>query len=845
MFRATIRSLLTHKLRLALTALAIILGTSFVSGTLVLTATLDQTFDNLFADVTEGVDAFVRGKSAFDGPQSNEERPPLPASLLEKVQSAEGVAVAEGSVTGIAQIIDKEGEAIAPFGPPTLGASWTDTEELSPFTLREGEAPGGPTEVVIDAGTAKEHDFQVGDRVEVVGAGPVRTFTLAGIAGFGDQDNLGGATLALFDLSTAQQMLDRENEFDAIEIVSEAGVQDTEVQERVAQAVGSRYDVATGTQLANEQAEDIQEGLSFFNTALLVFAGIALFVGSFIIANTFSIIVAQRTRELALLRAVGASRGQVLRSILVEAGVTGVLASAMGIVAGIGLAVGLRAMLNAFGAELPQGDLVIRSNAIIVPMIVGVIVTLVSSIGPARRATRVPPVAALRDDFALPTDASRRRTIFGAFITPGGAAVLMWGLFAGGSNAVLKVGLGALLVFIGVASLAPLVARPMARVIGAPIARSFGVAGRLARDNSARNPRRTASTAAALMIGLALVTFVAVFGASISASSRVLFNETATFDYTVQTSNFVGFPTEVEERIGEVPGVDVAAGFRSGVFRLAGEDSTKFLDSGSIDKINEVLDIEMVAGAPEAIRDSGFLVGENEAEAKDYVVGDRIKVRFPNAGTKTLQIKGIYERNPLLANYFLALPDYERYYDTQRTNIVVIRTDPGAEAKVRPVLERATEIFPTLEVMSKEEMLADQEEQIDQLLGMLAALLGLALIIAFIGIANTLALSIFERTREIGMLRAIGMSRRQVRRMVRWEAVIVALLGAVLGLVVGVFFGWAMVTALRDEGITVLDIPGARLIVSLVIAGVAGIAAAVFPARRAARLDMLRAITTE
>jgi putative ABC transport system permease protein len=383
LFRATIRSLLSHKLRLALTALAIILGTSFVAGTLVLTATLNDTFDSLFADVTEGVDVTVRGETAFDDPNSSEERPSLPASLLEEVRAVDGVAIAEGSVVGIAQIIDPDGEPIAPFGPPTLGASWSDVDELSPFTLRAGQPPRGPLEVVIDAGTASEHGFEVGDRIEVVGSGPVRDFTLVGIAGFGDEDNLAGATLALFDIETAQEMLDRVGKYDTIDIVSAPGVPDRQLEARVETAVGEDYEVATGTQVANEQADSIKEGLAFFNTALLVFAAIALFVGSFIIANTFSIIVAQRTRELALLRAVGASRGQVLRSILLEASVTGLLASAVGVAAGIALAVGLRAMLNAFGAELPKGDLVIGTDAIVVPMIVGVIVTLVSSIGPA------------------------------------------------------------------------------------------------------------------------------------------------------------------------------------------------------------------------------------------------------------------------------------------------------------------------------------------------------------------------------------------------------------------------------------------------------------------------------
>ncbi|MPZ69266.1 MAG: FtsX-like permease family protein [Actinobacteria bacterium] len=845
MLKATLKSLMTHKLRLAMTALSIVLGVSFVAGTYVLSDTLNATFTNLFTDVYAGVDVNIRGAQEFESFEFDE-RPTLPESLLEEVRAVDGVLDAEGSVEGSAAFVDKDGEAIIPQGPPTIGFSWSGTgeEPTNPVKLREGGPPTSPTDVVMDANTAEEFDFEVGDQVGVIVEGPVREFTVSGIVGFGDADNLAGATLAVFELETAQELFDKVGVLDTIDVIAEDGVTQGELQDRIVAAIGTEYDVSTGTQITNETTDQIQEGLGFFSIALLVFAAIALFVGSFIIANTFSIIVAQRTRELALLRAIGASRRQVMSSILIEATITGLVASAIGVGVGILVAIGLQNLLAAFDVDLPTGSLVIGPKAIVIPMVVGTLVTVIASISPARRATKVPPVAAMREGFTVPVTAGRRRLIAGTIALILGIAVLLLGLFGGGDDAASLVGLGAFLIFIGVAAMAPVIAGPLARGIGSPFARYLKIPGRLARDNSVRNPKRTSSTAAALMIGVALVGFITIFASSIKASQTELIEGTTNFDLIVQGQGFEGFPAAVEDAANEIPEIGAAAGFRSGPSRIEGQ--TVGIQGVDVGAAAEVLNFDMVAGSLAAAEDDGLLVSEPEAEAQGWTVGDTIEMHFQASPPREEEIKGIYERNPLAGNYIMALPDFQDAYTEQNIQLLLIQTSDGLSPSVaRAAVEAGLEGFPSVEIEDQEEFLESSAAAVDQLLGLVTALLGLALIIAFIGIVNTLALSIFERTREIGLLRAIGMSRGQVRRMIRWEAVIVAILGAVLGLVIGAFFGWAMIMALADEGISVLEIPYLTLISYVIIAGIAGVGAAVFPARRASKVDVLRAVTVE
>lgn len=844
MLKATLKSLMTHKLRLAMTALAIVLGVSFVAGTYVLSDTINATFNNLFTQAYSGVDVTIRGVQAFEDFESDE-RPPLPESLLEEVAAVDGVAEALGSVEGSATFVDKDGEAIIPQGPPTLGFSWSVSDEASnPLTLRDGVEPTSPTDVVMDAHTAEEHDFHVGDQVEILIKGPAQRFTISGIVGFGDLDNLAGATLAVFEQETAQKLFDRVGEFDSIDVVGEGGVNQDELADRIVAAIGTDYDVSTGEEITSETTDQIAEGLSFFSIALLVFAAIALFVGSFIIANTFSIIVAQRTRELALLRAIGASRRQVLGSILIEATLTGLVASAIGVGVGILVAIGLQNLLKAFGIDLPTGSLVIGPKAVIIPMIVGTLVTVGSSISPARRATKVSPVDAMREGFTVSVKAGRQRLIAGVVALVLGVVVLLLGLFIGGDAALQQVGLGAFLTFVGVAAIAPVLAGPMARFLGAPFARFLNVPGRLARDNSTRNPKRTSSTAAALMIGVALVGFITIFASSLKASQIDLIEGSTNFDLIVQGKSFDGFDPEVEATVKNLPEVEVAAGFRSGSSLIEGQ--TVGVSGVDIAAGAQTLNFDMVSGSTEAAEDGGLLVAEDEAEEHDWSVGNTIEMRFQAAPPREVEIKGIYERNPLAGGYVLSLPDFEAGFTDPKLNLLLIQTsDPFSPSDARSGIEEALAGFPSVELDDREEFLDSAAASVDQLLGLVSALLGLALIIAFIGIVNTLALSIFERTREIGLLRAIGMSRGQVRRMIRWEAVIVAMLGAVLGLVIGMFFGWALVAALKDEGISEFRLPLGTLITYVFIAGIAGVGASVFPARRASKIDVLRAITVE
>jgi putative ABC transport system permease protein len=839
MLKATIRSLLTHKLRLAMTALAIVLGVAFVSGTYVLTDTLGNTFDNLFQDITAGSDVTVRGQTAFDDEQTP--RPPMPESVLAEITEVDGVAYAEGAVTGFAQFLDREGEVISTQAP-TLGVNWGNNDELSPLNMREGEPPVGPAEVAMDAGTAEDNGFQVGDSVRVLTIHGTDDFTLTGIFTFGELNSLAGATLAAFETPVAQELMDRQGEFDEIAVVAEEGVTDRELSKAVADAIGDEYDVVTSGQAGQEQADQIKEGLSFFNTALLSFAFIALFVGSFLIANTFSIIVAQRTREIALLRAIGATRRQIMTSIVGEALVTGLVASLVGVGAGILVAIGLQKVLAAFGVDIPTTGLVVSSRAVVVPIVVGLIITIVSAIGPARRATNVPPVAALRDDFQLPADISRRRIVAGTALLIASAALLMFGLFGGG---IQLVGIGAFGTFMGVSAVAPVLAKPLAHAIGSPIARWMRVPGKLARDNSKRNPRRTASTAAALMIGVALVSLVTIFASSINASTVSLIEESTDFDLILQTTNFQSVSPEVSERIAELDEVSTAAGLTGGQFQF--DNETKSLLGADLAEASKVLRFDMLEGTVSAAFEHGLLVSEPEAEVQGFEVGETIAITFAKTGEQQLTVEGIYERNPLAGNYVLAMDDYEANFEERLDFLIAVKKAPDVslgEAQSAVSEEVGTD-FPNLDVLTKAEYLEDQKAQIDQILGLMTALLALALIIAFIGIVNTLALSIYERIREIGMLRAIGMSRRQLRRMVRWEAVIVAVLGAILGMAIGAFFGWALVTSLSDEGLSEFRLPLGTLLSFLVVAAFAGIAAAVLPARRAARLDVLRAIATE
>lgn len=844
MWRVTIKGFLAHKLRMVLTALAVVLGVGFIAGTYVLTDTMNKTFDNLFADASKGIDVFVRGESGFES-QLGGSRKPFSEDVLERVEGVEGVGAAAGSVEGYAQLIDKDGEAVTPGGAPTLGFNWTP-EPLTPLVLRSGTAPG-PGDVVIDARTADQHDFEVGDRVTVLTLKAPRQFTISGVAGFGEADNLGGATVAVFDTPTAQELFDREGNFDSIEVAAEEGISASDLAARIQEVLPANLEAESSETVNEQQSAAIKEALGFFNTALLVFAGIALFVGAFIIHNTFSITVAQRTHEFALLRALGGSSAQVMGSVVAEALLVGVVASAIGLGAGLLIAVGLQALLSAFGIDLPSTTLELLPRTVIVSIAVGVIVTVVSSVIPARRASRTSPMAALRESVPHAYRPSRRRIVLGVVITAAGVATLLYGLSGSPGQPAAVVGLGAAIVFFGVAALTPAFAGPLALGLGAPAARAFNVPGRLARQNAARNPKRTSATAAALMIGLALVGFVGIFGASLKASTNKVFEESMRADFAIQPSSFAGFvmSPELATQLEAKDELAAVAAFRMGEFRH--EDGGRFVVAADPAALEQVADIEVIEGELSALNDGGVFLLSDTAEDLGLAVGDTYEMEFAATGVQEQRVQGLFDNSALIgSDYLISTSTYqENFSDQTVVNVLVAASPDVSAAEARSAVEDVARAYPNVQVLDQTEAKEDAAAQIDQLLGLVTALLALALVIALLGITNTLALSVFERTRELGLLRAVGMTRRQTRSMIRWEAVIISIMGALIGIVIGAFFGWALVQALEGEGITEFAVPAGQLVFYFVLAGIAGVLAAIPPARRAARLNVLEAIATE
>ncbi|MEX0983657.1 MAG: FtsX-like permease family protein [Actinomycetota bacterium] len=842
MWRATIKGLLAKKLRLVLTALSIVLGVGFVAGTYVLTDTMNAAFDELFDQAAVGTDLVVRSESAFQGEVAGpgggggaDERLPLPAGLVDVIAAVPGVEVASGDVSGYAQMVDPaSGDVIGGVGPPTIGTNWSEISS-GVLELRDGRAPSAVGEVVIDAGTAGANDIVVGTTITILFQGPPEDFEVVGIAGFGDADNLGGATLALFDLPTAQRVLQKEGVVDAISVVGTDGVDLTSLRSGVQEVLPTGAEVLTSTDVADEQADALQEGLGFFRTALLVFAAIALFVGAFLIFNTFSIIVAQRTRELALLRMLGANRRQVMTSVVAEAAIVGIVASAVGILAGIGIALALQGLLQAFGIDLPSTSMQLQTRTIVASFVVGTGVTLAASILPARHAARVPPIQALREpDASARRGSMGKRVVVGGLVTAAGVAALLLGLFGDTGSGGQLVGLGAALTFIGVATLSPVLARPVAHAIGRPFG-ARGVAGRVGRENAIRNPRRTASTASALMIGLGLVAMVAILAASLKASFDAALSSTLRADLTLSTTSFTPFSPDV---------VDTASAFRSNGFRVQGEE--EFLTAIDPATVEQVAALDIQQGVLADLGGDTIMVHVDEAADRGWVLGDEVPAALASIGDRPLRIVAIYGENSLVGNYAVALSTYAELYTEQLDAFVLVKGAEGVPiGDLQAAVEQTVASYPNIDVQDQASFREKQAGFIDQILGLITALLFMAILIAAFGIANTLGLSIYERTRELGLLRAVGMSRRQVRRMIRTEAVIIALFGALLGVVVGIGFGWALQQALEPEGVTQLAIPAGQLVVYLVVAALVGVLAAILPARRASKIDVLKAIAYE
>jgi putative ABC transport system permease protein len=836
MRNVTIKGLLAHKLRLALTALAIVLGVAFISGTFVLTDTLNNTFSVLFGNIYAKIDFQVRGVAQL-GSGGNATRNELPESVLATVRGVPGVQAAQGQVTGYAQFVSHDGKAIQTGGAPTLAVSFDPDQQISSLHLVAGSPPLTADDVVMDAGTADKYDFAVGQQVRILSVGPTRTFTITGIAQFGSANNLAGATLAAFTLPTAQEVVQEVGRLDDINVVTAPGANKPAVQQAIAKVLPPGVEVVTGQTVVNENTSSVNQALSFFSTALLVFAFIALFVGGFTIFNTFSIIVGQRTRELALLRIVGASRRQVFGSVLGEAAITGLVSSVIGLGLGVLAALGLEALLRGFGITLPAGSLVFEPRTVLVGLAVGVGVTVVSAIGPARNAVRIPPVAALDDRQSGPGVSLRRRFIWGAALALVGAVLLAIGL---AKPAIALVGVGAVGIFVGVAMLSPAIARPVSSVIGRPLARVLGEPGKLGRENSMRSPRRTAQTASALMVGLALVAAMSVFGASVSRSATSSADQAISADLIVSATGSGQLSNSVPAAASAVPGVTATTAVYRSQFEVQNTLST--LTAVSTANLADTLILRMTAGTPAALARGELLIDSTTAKSKHLSVGDTVPVRFAQTGSSVLRVGGIYEANALIGSYLASASFFLAHFSNPALGALLLRTNGGA---VDQAVTSALAPYPNLQVQTRAQFEQAQVASVNQILGLVYALLALAVLIALIGIVNTLMLSVFERTREIGLLRAVGMKRRQVRTMIRSEAVILAIFGAIIGIIIGTGMGIALVSSLKQQGITDTVVPVSSLVVFLLLAALLGLIAASWPARRAARLDVLAAIAAQ
>jgi putative ABC transport system permease protein len=850
--RVALAGLLGRKLRTALTALAIVLGVAMVAGTFVLTDSIDKAFDTIFTDVRKGSNVVVSGKPAFKiGDQSGVTAPPIDESLLAKVRELPGVAQAEGGVNGEAQLIGKNGKAIVYGGAPNLGFSVANPRSpFNPLTLVEGRWPKDG-EAVVDRATAGKEHLRIGQTIGVQAEGPVARLRLSGIVKFGSVSTIGGATLAGFDLPTAQRLFNKRGQLDEIAIAAKPGVPDPELLRQVRAILPPSAEAKSASEQAQEDAENTNSFISFLRGFLLAFGGIALFVGSFVIANSLSITIAQRMREFATLRTLGATRRQVLWSVVIEALVVGAAASVTGLFLGLALAKGLFKLFDTVGFTLPNSGLLLETRTVVISLLAGILVTLLASLRPATRATRVPPIAAVREGAVLPVSRfARYRTPGSALLTAIGFAALLWGLFApdlGTTQILLWLGLGALLVFFGVALLSVRFVRLLATVIGWPAVRIGGAAGALARDNAQRNPQRTASTAAALMIGLALVTLVAVLAAGITSSFRGAVNKLwGGADYAVTAqNNFSPIPIAAAKAAAKAPGVEVVGNVRTGAARAFGK--TLFMtavDPGT----SRIFTIDWKDGSAAVLAtlgSHGAFVDNGYAKKHHLEVGSPINLTFASGAAKRFVVKGIFDPpagGSPFGSVTISAATWDRFNENPRNLYSFIRMRGGETETNLHALERQLAAFPNAKAQTRQRFIDNQISGLNSILNILYVLLALSVIVSLFGIVNTLVLTVFERTRELGMLRAIGMTRRQVRRMIRHESVITALIGGVLGIALGLVLGGLLVA--RVEFIE-FALPVGSLLVFAIAAIVVGIVAAIFPARRAARLNVLEALQYE
>jgi putative ABC transport system permease protein len=845
MFRTALKDLSHRKLRLVATGLAVILGVAFIAGTLVLTDTVNRSFNDLFSGVNRGTDVVVRSartsKSTDDfGGQTV--RSQIDATFAFAAAAVPGVRAVAPKVSGYAQMVNKQGDPIGNprRGAPTLGVNWIADKKLNPFTLVEGRAPAAPDEVVIDRHSAGKGPFKVGDPITLLTQAGTVHAKVVGFVRFGTADSPGGASVTMFTLGEAERVLGTVGKVDAIALSSDGNISQTELAARVQRAVPSTLEAVTGAKVTKEDQDAIRKGLGFFSTALKAFGLISLVVGAFIIVNTFAIIVSQRTRELALLRALGASKRQVRASVLIEALVVGVLASLTGLGLGILTAAGMKSAMSALGVELPPGSLLVTSGTVVASLLLGTVVTLVSAVFPARRAAKVPPIAAMREVAVDDTGHSKGR--LGAGVVLAGLAAL---LLAGGvsSHKVANTGLGAGVLLISFVVLGPVLAHLLGTVFGMPLAAIRGITGKVAQQNTIRNPRRTASTAAALMICLSFVVFITVFASSLKGSLHTTINNDFKGDYVIDTKGLV-LPDDLVTKLDGVKELSAVVALKEVPLKT---DATSRAMAANTAQLADVLDVHVKEGSLRAIGADGIALSSDKAKSNHLGLGSKLTASYVDGTSHTFTVRAIFDNNPAGSS---AIIDHAAAVGASRqqgVDQILVKDAAGVTAsRAHTAIKAVTNAYATAEVQTGKEFADGIGNRVNGLLGMVYALLALSIIIALIGMANTLGLSILERTRELGLLRAIGMARSQVRSTIRWEAVLIAAAGTALGLVLGIGGSVAVIKSLpASDGLTTVTIPGGQLVVAGIVGLTVGVIASIWPARRAAKLDVLAAIANE
>jgi putative ABC transport system permease protein len=855
MIRVALKGLWGRKLRTFLTALAIVLGVSMISGTYVLTDTITASFTKVIDGSYENADAVVSGKVAFKNTNSNtEETPAFPDTVLAKIKGLPDVAAAAGSIGDSVKLIGRDGKVISTKGGESIGGSVDPLSDaqFTPLKLVSGQWPVGNGQIAIDQRTSEKQDYSIGDTIGVAADQGIRQFEITGIATFNSSDSIGASTMAIFDVPTAQDLFDKDGKFDLVQVAAKQGVTPEKLVGEIRPLLPETAQVKTAEAQTQEAVDDVNEGIGIFQKVLLAFGFIALFVGAFVIANTLSITIAQRMREFATLRTIGGSRRQVLRSVMLEALVVGLMASVIGLFFGLAIAKGLNALFSALGVEFPSGGTVFATRTIVVSLLVGVVVTLLASLRPAIKATRVPPIAAVREGATLPASRmSRWGPVVSVVTLALGILLLVYGIFGGGLTLATRLsalGFGTLILFVGVAMNAKRAVRPLAAVLGWPGTKIGGTAGTLARENAMRNPSRTASTASALMIGLALITFVAILGAGLRTSFGDAVDKLFVADYAVTAENgFDPFTKETDDAVAGTPGVTAVSGIRGGDARIFGHNVQV---TAVPPNAAETIKIDWLQGGksvPSQLGKDGAFVEKDYAKDHDLQLGSPIPVKTPTGQVLNLHLKGIFDPpkgGSPFGTVTMSDATFDANYAKPRNLMTLINIKGGVNESNTALLGLSLHSYPDAKVVTASQFKKNQEADINLTLNLLYGLLGLSVIISLFGVVNTLVLSVFERTRELGMLRAIGMTRSQVRRMIRHESIVTALIGAALGIAVGVFLAILTTQALSDEGI-VLAIPWTTIGVFVVATIFAGMLAAILPARRASRLNILKALQYE